>query len=304
MSFACKLSDRSVIRLSGAEAHSFLQGIVTQDIGLLDRLPCLYTLMLSAQGKYQHDFFVHRAGEALLLDIAATQKDSLLKKLKMYRLRAKVEIADEAAKWHIIAVWGKGMAEVLWPEKSIRATDPRLPGMGMRCLLPMGENFQSPGMEIVAEDAYHTHRLSFGMPDGALDADSRDVALELNADQLAAVSFDKGCYVGQEVTARTHYRGVLRKCLHRITAERSRLPAAGTPVFAGDKEIGQMRSSQGNTGLAMVRIAELAEAHTRAVPLRAADTPVSIQAPDYMKEKIASLSNDEEGTAEGASEPL
>lgn len=294
MSYACQLSDRAVIRLGGVDVFSFLQGIITQDVAVLDKAPCLFTLLLSAQGKFQHDFFLmHRPHEdTVLLDVAAAHKEALLKKLKMYRLRAKVDIVDEAAKWHVITVWGKGLAEVVWPARAIKATDPRLAGLGMRCLLPVGENFISPGMEIVSENAYHAHRLALGVPDGVRDAGEREVALELNASELSAMSFTKGCYVGQEVTARMHYRTVLRKCLHQVSVAQGALPASGTPVLLHGKEIGQVRSSQGAVGLAMLRISQVQAAQKADEPMMADGMPLQVRLPEYMQAKIDSLTED------------
>ena len=297
MSTACTLPDRAVLRLSGPDVASLLQGIITQDMAQLDRGAALFTTLLSAQGKFQHDFFLVAHGDEVLLDTEARHAEPLVKKLKMYRLRSRVDIHDETSKWHVVAVWGRGMSEVLWPQRALKYTDPRLQGLGMRALLPVGEKFQSPGMEAVSFANYDTHRLSLGVPDGWRDASDRNVAMELNYDQLNAISFTKGCYVGQEVTARMHYRNVLRKCLHQvegIQAQGTELPAAGTPIMAGAVELGEMRSSQGSLGRAMLRIAELQKAQAEGVPIMAVDVPIKAMVPAYMQDKVAGLADSED----------
>lgn len=293
MSFACTVPNRSILRLTGPDATSLLQGIITQDMEVLNQGPCLYTALLSAQGKFQHDFFIISHGDALLLDTESSHVEALIKKLKMYRLRAKVEWTDETAKWHLVAVWGKGTSEVLWPAKAVRVIDPRLHGLGMRGLLPVGEKFQSPGMEAVGFDAYDLHRLSLGVPDGWRDATDRNVAMELNLDQLSGISFTKGCYVGQEVTARMHYRSVLRKCLHMVQSDVP-LSASGTLVSAGDTELGEVRSVQGVLGLALLRIAETKAAMDAGIPLMAGTVRLNATIPPYMEAKIATLEDAED----------
>lgn len=185
---ATHLSSRAVIRLSpqdeGEDVAAFLQGLVTNDV--TGALPC-YAALLSAQGKHLFDFLVWRDGPDVLIDCEAAQADELVKRLSMYRLRRRIAITrDEALAVH----WS--------PEPRAGAVpDPRLAELGHRWLAaPEGES---------ADAAWLAHRLSLGVPEGR--AELGDILwLETNAVELHGVSFTKGCYVGQENTARMNWR--------------------------------------------------------------------------------------------------
>ena len=183
-----QLDARAVIRLAPLEddedVAAFLQGLVTNDV--TGPLPC-YAALLSAQGKHLFDFLVWKQGDALLLDCEAPHADELVKRLSMYRLRRKIAIArDETLAVH----WS------LAPHPG-SVPDPRLPALGERWLAaPGGGN---------ADAAWLAHRLSLGVPEGR--AELGDILwLETNAVELSGVSFTKGCYVGQENTARMNWR--------------------------------------------------------------------------------------------------
>jgi folate-binding protein YgfZ len=182
------LAARAVIRLSPLEeaedVAAFLQGLVTNDV--TGPLPC-YAALLSAQGKHLFDFLVWGAGTSLLIDCEAIHADELVKRLTMYRLRRKIAIArDESLAVHWIAEPQPGAVP-----------DPRLPELGHRWLaVPEGES---------ADAAWLAHRLALGVPEGR--AELGDILwLETNAVELNGVSFTKGCYVGQENTARMNWR--------------------------------------------------------------------------------------------------
>lgn len=182
------LAARAVIRLSprdaGEDVASFLQGLVTNDV--TGPLPC-YAALLSAQGKHLFDFLVWSDGPALLLDCQAAHADELVKRLTLYRLRRKIAIAcDESLGVHWSPLPHEGLAH-----------DPRLPALGHRWL-------GAPGGE-AADAAWLAHRLALGVPEGR--AEMADILwLETNAVELHGVSFTKGCYVGQENTARMNWR--------------------------------------------------------------------------------------------------
>ena len=185
---ATHLTSRAIIRLSpldeSEDVATFLQGLVTNDVK--GALPC-YAALLTAQGKHLFDFLVWQDGAALLLDCEAEHADELVKRLSMYRLRRKIGIArDESLAVH----WSTGAREGALP-------DPRLPDLGYRWLAaPEGGG---------ADAAWLAHRLSLGVPEGR--AELGDILwLETNAVELNGVSFTKGCYVGQENTARMNWR--------------------------------------------------------------------------------------------------
>lgn len=190
-----QLADRAVIRVAGEEARSFLQGLITQDvIGLTLDVP-RWSGLLTPQGKALFDFLLWADGTDVLIDCEAAQADALVRRLSLYRLRRAVTIArdpDLAVHW-ALAVEGKPL-------------DPRLPALGHRWLAaPMGTD---------ASVAFRTHRLSFQIFEGAQElGQDQTLWLETNAEELNGVDFTKGCYIGQENTARMHYRSKVNRRL-------------------------------------------------------------------------------------------
>lgn len=189
---ATHLTSRAVIRLSalepGEDVHAFLQGLVTNDAS--GSLPC-WAALLSPQGKVLCDFFIWADGADLLLDCETAQAETLIKRLSLYRLRRKIEIALDPA------------LAVHWQVGDCATPDPRLPALGQRWLAePDGEN---------AEPQWLAHRLSHGVCEGAELIDL--LWLECNAAELNGVSFTKGCYVGQENTARMNWRAKVNRRL-------------------------------------------------------------------------------------------
>jgi hypothetical protein len=232
----CHLSDRVILRLSGADARPFLQGLLTQDVEALSPSTPLHAGLLSPQGKALFQLFLFADGDDILVDVNAHQADALSRRLTMFRLRKQVTIAPEPA----LAVWQQ------WAEPTPHPADPRTPAAGSRFLAP-------PGGEPAPLDAWHAHRLSLGLPD-ADEIGSDDLLwLETNARELNGVSFTKGCYTGQENTARMHHRDKLRK---RLLPLRLSVPAAAdAPVMAGDRAAGELRGQRhGNLQMALFRM--------------------------------------------------
>lgn len=184
------LTDRAVLRVSGEDVAGFLQGLVTNDTG---RLPA-YAALLTPQGKALFDFILWPDGDDVLLDVEASEADALARRLSIYRLRRAITIArDErvAVHWSLDAVAGASL-------------DPRLPGLGYRWIAPPD----------AATEGYHAHRLSLGVTEGVAELGSGETLwLEANARELNGVSFTKGCYVGQENTARMHHRSKVNRRL-------------------------------------------------------------------------------------------
>ena len=189
------LTDRALIRISGEEARPFLQGLLTRDVLTLKADEPRWTGLLTPQGKALYDFVLWADGEDVLIDCEAAQAEALAKRLTLYRLRRKVAIAREdalAVHWSLEA-----------PDKPF---DPRLADLGHRWLAPPDEGDASP--------AFRTHRLSLGVFEGGGElGQDQTLWLETNAGELHGVDFDKGCYVGQENTARMHYRSKVNRRL-------------------------------------------------------------------------------------------
>lgn len=199
---ATRLASRAVIRLSptapGEDVAAFLQGLVTNDV--TGPLPC-YAALLSAQGKHMFEFLVWRDGDDLLLDCEADHADELAKRLSLYRLRKPIAIAIEPD------------LSVNWSRDGERGEpDPRLAQLGRRWIDLHGGD--------IADSAWLAHRLSLGVPEGR--AELGDILwLETNAVELNGVSFSKGCYVGQENTARMNWRQKVNRRLVAVPLDRS-----------------------------------------------------------------------------------
>jgi folate-binding protein YgfZ len=236
------LPDRGVIAIEGDDRVAFLQGLVSNDIADARPGHAVWAALLTAQGKWLADFFVFAAGETLLLDCEAEQSPMLLQRLSRYRLRMKVTLRHEPALCVHVA-WG-GRPDVL----DIIAPDPRLPDIAWRILA--GQPL--PATATPAD--WDRHRLQAGLPDGSKDMEAdRSILLEAGFDELAGVSWSKGCYMGQELTARTKYRGLVKRRLVPVTVHGT-LPPAGSPVLRDGIEVGTMRSGRDTIGLASVRI--------------------------------------------------
>ncbi|HUJ02979.1 MAG TPA: hypothetical protein VLW75_05020 [Rhizomicrobium sp.] len=246
-----RLDDRAVIALLGPDARTLLQGLITNDIDRLSPGRALYAALLTPQGKILFDFLISEGDGAVLLDCAAASAEALAKRLAMYRLRAKVEIGIRP---QLAVIWGEGL------------DDPRLPALGKRNIVARAETGAGPS------DEYLENRLKLGVPEGADFGSDKIFALDAGLEELHGVSFEKGCYVGQELTARMKHRGTARKRLLVIDSD-SALPPAGTDITAGGRELGQIVSTYGRRGFALIRLDRLEEAEgtpceSGGVPLR------------------------------------
>jgi folate-binding protein YgfZ len=239
------LPGRGVVEVAGEDRLAFLQGLVSNDVTLAGSGRAVWAALLTPQGKWLADFFIFAAGDRLLLDCARDQAPMLVTLLSRYRLRAKVALRDASAEFSVSAGWGNAPMPA-----GIAAPDPRLPEAGWRTLSPVAA-------DATAED-YDSHRLSLGLPDTADMEPQKTVLLEAGFDELSGISWTKGCYMGQELTARTRYRGLLKKRLFPVSIE-GPAPAPGTPITRDGAEIGEMRSARDGIGLALLRI-EAAEA--------------------------------------------
>ncbi len=239
---ACHLAQRALIRLQGDDARSFLQGLISNDMQLCQQQHPLYAALLTPQGKFLHDLFIHDHGDGFLIDCEAPRRDDLLTRLQAYKLRAKVilSIMDDLNLW---ALWGAGAPD--YP------VDPRHAGLGWRVILPSGQIPE--GSEISAFDDYDRVRIGLGVPDGSRDmVVGQSTLSDGNIDVLNGVSWTKGCYVGQELTARMHYRALVKKRLYPVRIDGDP-PAFDAPIFQNDLDVGSMRSSCGAVGLALLK---------------------------------------------------
>lgn len=250
------LDDRAIIAISGPEARDFLQGLVTNDIlrGLAPGTG-LYTALLSPQGKILFDFLVTEGDGALLLDVARESSEALLKKLKMYRLRAKLEIEIRSQLGVYVGLKGHpDNRPTSYADRAISFPDPRLAALGVRsigAIAEMPHNLAGPHQ-------YHETRLQLGVPEAGDFGFEKIFALDAGLEELHAVSFTKGCYVGQELTSRMKHRATARKRILSVTAD-APLPAPGAVITRGGSEIGELISTHGARGFALVRLDRLDE---------------------------------------------
>jgi tRNA-modifying protein YgfZ len=243
------LEDRAIIALSGPDARGFLQGLITNDVETLAPGKALYAALLTPQGKIAFDFLIAEGDGALLIDCAAVARDALIRRLTMYRLRAKVTIEPRDQLAVLAGLTGRPAL------RGITFADPRHAGLGHRSI---GARAEMPA-DMASAAAYHNHRLELGIPEGADFGSDKVFALDGDLDELHAVSFEKGCYVGQELTARMKHRGTARKRLLPVSADVT-LPHSGTALKAGGHDIGEITSTYATRGFALVRLDRLKDA--------------------------------------------
>ena len=279
MIHASLLDDRAVLALDGAEAGNFLQGLITNDMASSADGRTIYAALLTPQGKILFDFFIiPEAKDRLLIDCAASCAADLLKRLKLYRLRAKVLIAlrPELA---VAALWG-GRTAAQIPHAVVSYDDPRHPALGRRVIAT--REFLVRAMSGYAAGDYQAHRLSLGIPDSTDLAPDTVFALDAGLEELNGVSFKKGCYIGQEVTARMKHRATARRRF--VIAEASAaLPPPGTAIDSGGRELGTLASGIEATALALVRLDRLAEAQENQSPIMAAGRAITLKKPGWFR---------------------
>ncbi len=254
-----------MIEVGGEDREPFLQGLVSNDVAAAGPGRAVWAALLTPQGKYLADFFILADGDRLLLDCERAQLPMLLQRLSRFRLRAKVTLrAVEALGVH--AAWG-GVPT----DDAIAAPDPRLPGAGWRLLA------DHPLATTALAVDWDRHRLALGLPDGSRDLEpEKTVLLEAGFDELNGVSWSKGCYMGQELTARTKYRGLVKRRLVPVSVA-GPLPAPGTPVLRDGTEVGSMRSGRDRMGLAVLRLDALRGR------LRCGEAGLTVNIPAWMR---------------------
>lgn len=236
------LKNRAVITLSGPERRSLLQGIITNNVDKLDDGNGLYAALLSPQGKFLHDFFLVEKDDVIYLDCEAERMAELFQKLLMYRLRSNVEILDRSDQYKVIT------GEAQFENIDLSFTDPRHAKMGYRAIV---ETLPEGG----AETGYHQRRIKLGIPEGTHDfIVDKSTVLEGHFEEINGLDFEKGCYVGQEVTARMKYRGKIKKQMFPVKLSGT-APDFGTEITdkKGNKT-GDLRSHCDKYAIALLRI--------------------------------------------------
>ena len=276
---AAILPDRGVVRVGGADARKFLQGLITTDIEKASETAAIHTALLSPQGKILFDFFVVPAAGGFLLDCPRAATSELIKRLGFYRLRADVTL-DEEPGFSVAAAWDTPAPPV---GGVVTYADPRLPQLGYRLLLPEGADLEALGCRFVGDDSYHAKRIALGVPEGGCDFLYGDAfPHEALLDQLNGVDFAKGCFVGQEVVSRMEHRGTARKRIVPVEGDAA-LPAPGATIEAGGVAIGRLGSVSGTSGLALLRLDRAMEALAAGKTLSAGSVHIRLLRPDFFR---------------------
>jgi folate-binding protein YgfZ len=280
------LPDRALLEVGGADARPFLQGLVSNDVGRIAAGAAIHAALLTPQGKYLHDFFVFELGGALLLDIEAARQDDLLRRLQLYKLRSKVTVGKAAATLTVHALIGPLAQEKAGPSGAgVIYRDPRLDALGARAALPpdavaalLGQGFATG-----ARADYDRLRLRLGVPDGSRDlVPDKSLLMESGFDELHGIDFDKGCYIGQEITARMKHRALVKKRLLPVVIDGAP-PPAGTPIRFEGIESGEMRSSAGDLGLAVLRLDHVDASLRDGRSFTASDARLAPKIPDWLE---------------------
>jgi folate-binding protein YgfZ len=241
--FISPLPHRGILEIQGEDKATFLQGLISNDINLITPEHALYATLLSPQGRFLYDFFIMEKEGSFFLDGEAARLADLAKKLNLYKLRSHVTLTLRPD-LKVFALWG----EEEMPKDTFM--DPRLTELGARFI---GEH-SLPDIPIASPEDYNLHRLKLGVPEGGTDLiPEKSILLECGLEELNAISWNKGCYVGQELTARTKFQGLVRKRLFPVRIEGT-APDFGTEIFLGDIAVGSMRSHRKGFGLALLRL--------------------------------------------------
>jgi folate-binding protein YgfZ len=270
-----QLEDRGVLAVGGPEARSFLQALISNNVDKIAPDQAIYATLLTAQGKFLHDFFIAAHGDILLFDCEGPRLGDLQRRLMFYRLRADVTIEDWSDRFMVAAVIGDaraalglGDSEAALFGGGVAFADPRATAPGARVLLPRDGGMaalEAAGLAAGTTADYDRLRLDHALPDGSRDiVVEKGFLIENGIDDLGGVDFDKGCYIGQELTARTKYRGSVKRHLYRVDID-GPVPESGSAITFDGRNAGEMRSGLDGVGLALLRIDAVGKANGTAL---------------------------------------
>tara|TARA_R110002110_G_scaffold376568_2_gene586641 strand:+ start:153990 stop:154865 length:876 start_codon:yes stop_codon:yes gene_type:complete len=275
---------RDIVAISGTDSRTFLQGLVSQDMDRVSTELSVYAALLTPQGKYLHDFLIAQSGDILLVDCEAGRGGDLIQRLSRFKLRADVQL-EPREDLCVVAVLGADAPETMRLSSEpghtvpiadgLAFVDPRASALGCRLIgspAATRDWLQQAGAPEADFETYDALRISLEIPDGSRDMEvEKSTLLESNFDNLNGIAWEKGCYMGQELTARTKYRGLVKRKLAAFGATHaSQTP--GETVFVGDQKVGEIRSRSGNQVLISIRLDALDSAP---VALSAAGEPLN-----------------------------
>ncbi len=264
MSTPALLPDRAVIRLSGEDRLSFLQGIVTSDLDRMTTAPA-FAALLTPQGKILFDFFIVKEEEALLIDCCKDAAEAFLKRLSLYKLRAKVSLEIVEDK------------QVVASETEISSgfPDPRNEKLGWRSIVS--------GDVPAADEGYDRRRIALGVPEFGKDFGGDEMFLtDVNYDALHGVSYKKGCFIGQEVSSRMKRKGDIRRRTLIATFDGS-TPEKAAPVTAGGSTLGEIMSGANGVALALIRMDRWEKAQAEGAAVDCGGLELRLKIPGYLE---------------------
>ncbi|MBL8711247.1 MAG: folate-binding protein YgfZ [Rhodospirillaceae bacterium] len=285
---------RAVIAIGGEDRASFLQGLISNDTARIGDARAIFAALLTPQGKFAHDLMLVGEGARYLVDAESQRHLDLLKRLRMFKLRSRVTLDDLDAEFVVVQLFGgdslsrlglsaePGAARALGG--GVVFTDPRLAALGARAYLPRATAEQmlcDLGFEAAAPGSFRRLRYSLGVPEGSEDLiPDKSILLESGFDEMNGIDWQKGCYMGQELTARTKYRGLVRKRLLPVRFE-GPTPAPGADLLLDGKDAGEIRAGDGDLGLALIRLEHLDALTGSGIDI--GDTHVTARVPDWAK---------------------
>ncbi len=250
--YAQILSNRQFLSISGQDVPPFFQGLITNDINKATDNMLIYTALLSPKGRYVHDFFIRKQEKEYLIDVHKERREDLLKRLSLYKLRSNIEVKKVQDTHSVMAIWG----ESSFMEEGGVYQDPRVEALGGRIY---GSRKELENLKSKYEEGDYTyHRIKLGVPEAKSGLiEEKTIPLEANLDYLNAISFKKGCYMGQELTARTYHQGLIRKRILPFQLSEDISAHPNTIISDKEKELGIIVTRYKDLGLARIRLENL-----------------------------------------------
>lgn len=282
--FYLERADRGLLAIEGEDRRSFLQGLISNDVTRIGPEHAIYAAFLNPQGRFLHEFFIIELDGALYLDCEAERLEDLRRRLSLYRLRAKVSLREAGPAMTVAVLYGSAALAALELSSDpgeARAfggglvyVDPRTPAIGARAVLPRepSEALAQAGFVPGNTADYEGLRLTLGLPDGSRDLEiEKALPLENGFDACNGIDWQKGCYIGQEVTARMKHRALVKRRLMPVRID-GPPPAPGSAILFDGAEAGQMRTAADGIGLALLRLEVIETAEREGRPLDAGES--------------------------------
>ncbi len=229
------LPNRAIIEVKGVEAKNFLQGLISNDVNKIDAQGLIYAAMLSATGRFLYDFFAFAKNDSIFLDCEKSRRDEIFAKLKLYKLRTKIELIKND-EYVVAQDFSKSESA---DKNNLIFADPRNPALGLRKYKTSTTSSQQADL-----DFYNYQRICSKVAESEQDLTyEKSIIAEFGFDELHAIDYQKGCYIGQELTARTHYMGQIRKKIFHIKIEDAQNIAKNSEISCAGKNVGLTLSS-------------------------------------------------------------